>query len=99
MIFATNEEEIEKVHEFKVLYFYATWMPFHKKMMIMIEKIEAKKPYINFCAVDVDYFKSSVKRYSVESIPTIILFNKNKQLKTLNGLVLTSAFNSFFNDI
>jgi thiol-disulfide isomerase/thioredoxin len=99
MIFATNENEIEEKHENKVLYFYATWMPFHKKMMIMIEKIENKNKNIHFIAVDVDHFKSSVIRYSVESIPTIILFNKNKQLKRITGLVLTSAFNSFFNDI
>lgn len=99
MIFATNEDEVEINHDLKVLYFYAPWMPFHKKMMIMIEKIESKNKDIKFIGVDVDYFKSSVKRYSVEFIPTVILFNKNKQLKRLNGLVLTSAFVSFFNDI
>jgi thioredoxin 1 len=98
MKFITHEDDVN-LDGLHVLYFYASWMPYHKKMMIMIDKIEQKYDNIMFSAVDVDFFKNLCKRFTVASIPSIIVFHDGKEVKRITGMVLTSAFRSVFADI
>jgi thiol-disulfide isomerase/thioredoxin len=99
MLFITKEQEILTSVKIKALYFYATWMPFHKKMMIMIDKIEQKYKDIEFLAIDVDHFKGLCRRFNIESVPTVLIIDSGKEIKRINGLVMTSAFKSAFVDI
>jgi len=100
MIYITSENELNLNYPVACIYFYATWMPFHKKMALMIEKIEQKyKDKILFYAVDVDFFKSICKRYKIESIPTIIINHNNKEKQRVNGVILTSVLKNIFADI
>lgn len=99
MLFITKEQEIISPSKIKVLYFYATWMPFHKKMLIMIDKIEQKYKDITFLAIDVDHFKGLCRRFNIESIPTVLIMDNGEEIKRINGLVMTSAFKSAFVDI
>lgn len=98
MIYITSENELNLNYQVVCIYFYATWMPFHKKMAAMIEKIEQKYKVV-FYAVDVDFFKSICKRYKIESIPTIIINHNNKEKERVNGVILTSVLKSIFADI
>ncbi len=98
MIFITEEKEISH-NNIVVLYFYASWMPFHKKMITMISKMENKYSNIKFYAIDTDYFKSLCNIYKVKSIPEIIINKDGKEIKRANGLIMTSAFKSLFADI
>lgn len=99
MLFITREEELQIDKPLQALYFYASWMPFHSKFLTMIDKIEEKHKDISFSAIDVEAFKSQCKRFSVESIPTVIILKDGREIKRINGLVLTSAFRSAFADI
>lgn len=99
MIFLTEESELILLPKIQGLYFYASWMPYHKKMLTMIEKIEAKYKDVDFFAIDVDFFKPFIKRFNIESIPTILILNDTKEIKRLNGLILTSVIKSAFADI
>jgi thioredoxin-like negative regulator of GroEL len=101
MIYLTQENDLNLNHKFACLYFYASWMPFHKKMHTMISKIEDKyKEYdIVFYAIDIDFHKSFLKRFSVESIPTIVIHANNKEVNRTCGIMMTSAFKSLFADI
>ncbi len=65
----------------------------------MIEKMEEKREDISFFAIDVDHFKGLCRRFSVESIPSVVVFKDGKEIKRINGLVMTSAFKSAFADI
>lgn len=100
MQYLTEEKELI-IKNNCCIYFYATWMPFHKKMASMISKIEEnyKEKNIVFYAVDVDFFKNFCQRFNIDSVPTIIIFNENKEVKRINGVVLTSAFKKIFIDI
>lgn len=98
MIFITQEAELS-LDKAQVLYFYATWMPYHKKMMHMIEKVEEKRKDIAFFAIDVDHFKGLCRRFDVVSIPSVLILQDGKEIKRINGLVMTSAFKSAFADI
>lgn len=99
MIFITQEDELKIGEGIVGLYFYASWMPYHKKMMIMISKIEEKYNNIIFYAIDTDYFKNLCKRFEVTSIPTVIIRKNDIEANRLNGIILTSAFRSAFVDI
>lgn len=97
MKFLSKEEDLI-LRNVQALYFYASWMPYHKKMLIMIDKIK-EKYNIDFIAIDVDFFKSLCKRFTIESIPTVIILSDGRELQRITGLVLTSAFKSTFADI
>ena len=99
MIFITEESEIQINEGIVGLYFYSSWMPFHKKMLIMISKIEDKYKDIQFYAIDTDHFKSLCKRFDINEIPTVTVWSRNKEIKKIVGLTMTSAFKSAFNDI
>lgn len=99
MLFISKEEELKIDNKILSLYFYAHWMPYHKKMLTMISKIEEKHKEVSFLAIDVDHFKSLCKRFSVTSIPEVIILVGGEEIKRINGLVLTSAFKSVFADI
>ncbi len=99
MLFLTSEEELILEPKIQILYFYASWMPYHKKMVNMVSKMEQKYKDIDFLAIDVDGFKSFIKRFGINSIPTIVILNNGKEIKRLEGLILTSAIKSAFVDI
>jgi thioredoxin-like negative regulator of GroEL len=98
MIFITREEDLQIDLPLQSLYFYASWMPYHKKFLTMISKIEEKYK-IPFCAIDVDQFSNQCKRFSIDSVPSILILKEGKEVKRINGLVLTSAFKSAYADI
>lgn len=97
MEYISNLEELI-IKDFTVLYFYADWLNFHKKMTIMIEKVEESKEF-NFLAIDIDDFKPLCRKYKIESIPTVVAFYKGKEVGRLVGITLTSAFKTFFREI
>lgn len=99
MLFVTSESEIKLEDSFQGLYFYASWMPYHKKMLVMIDKMEDKFKNIKFMAIDIDSFKNQVIRFNIDSIPTVIILDNGKEVKRINGLVLTSAFKRAVADI
>lgn len=99
MLYATSEEEIRLTDNLQAIYFYASWMPYHKKMAVMIGKMEEKHKDINFLAIDVDQFPNQCKRFAVDSIPTVLVLKAGQEVKRINGLVLTSAFRSALADI
>jgi thiol-disulfide isomerase/thioredoxin len=80
------------------LYFYMTWMPFHNKMIGMIEKIEQKYG-AKFFAIDVYYFKNMSRRFNIESVPTMLIYKDNVEVQKIVGAVLFSAFKSVFENI
>ena len=78
------------------IYFYANWMPFHHKFITMISKIEERHKDIKFLAIDVDHFASQCKRFSITSIPTVVILKNGREIKRVEGLILTSAFKNVF---
>lgn len=74
-------------------------MPYHKKMLIMLNKVKEKYSELEYIAIDTDYYKILCSRFSVTSIPTVLMLHDGKEVGRINGLVLTSAFKSTFSDI
>lgn len=100
MEFLTQESDFKLIDAgIQCLYFYASWMVFHNKMMTMIAKMEEKYKDISFLAIDVEEFKKMCKRFDVQSVPQVLIFDGGKEINRINGIVLTSAFKSVFADI
>lgn len=99
MFFLTQEQELVLNNDLQVLYFYASWMPYHKKMIIMIDKMEQKYKNISFFAIDTDHFKGLCRRFNINTIPVVLIMKNGIELKRISGLILTSAFKSAFADI
>jgi thioredoxin-like negative regulator of GroEL len=99
MLFLTQEVDLTFNKKVQSIYFYASWMPFHKKMLNIIEKIEEKHKDIGFFAIDVDHFKGLCRRFNIESIPSVLILVDGAEVKRINGLVMTSALRSAFADI
>lgn len=99
MNFITREEELQVGLPQLSLYFYASWMPYHKKFLTMISKMEEKYKGMPFYAVDVDQFRNLCTRFQVDVVPTVLVLKEGKEAKRISGLVLTSAFKSAYADI
>ncbi len=99
MIYITDEKEIDFNEGKVVLYFYSDWMPFNKKMLNMLAKMEEEHTNIRHLAINVDHLKLSIKRFDLESIPTVLLFNNGKEIKRITGVILTSAMRRAYADI
>lgn len=99
MNFLTQEEDMLLNNGLQAIYFYAPWVPYHSKFIIMLDKMEKKYLDISFHAIDTDQFNSQCKRFSVDSIPTVLILKSGKEVKRICGLTLTSAFKSVFADI
>jgi len=95
MQFITQEDELHMDLPLQALYFYTSYIPFHKKMLIMIDKIE-KKYNIPFIAIDTDQFKNQCKRFSVVSLPTIIVFSGGTEIQRIDGIITKKLFNNIF---
>lgn len=81
-----------------ICYFYANWMPYHKKMVQILNKMEEKHNNVKFYAIDSDYFKSMNKRFNVDSLPTIIIFKDGKEVNRIKGVPMTSAVRAILNN-
>lgn len=99
MDYLISEDDIYSKKNFQVIYFYGTWMNYHKKFCNMISSFEEKNKNFYFLAVDVDKFRPVANRFEVKSIPCLVVLHKDKEVKKCNGMLLTSAFKSFLNDI
>ena len=98
MQFLTDENELI-FSNYTALYFYASWMPNHHRIVDMISKIEEKYSDLKFLAIDTDYFSGFCRRFKVKSIPTTIIFVNQEEKDRIEGYVLTSAFKKAFSDI
>jgi thiol-disulfide isomerase/thioredoxin len=81
MLFLTDEKELKITSFMTIFYFYVMRDPFHPKMLTSLKKIEKLYPKISFVAVDIDQFSNVIKRFELETTPTIILYKKGKERK------------------
>lgn len=98
MIFITEEKELQLDNKCS-LYFYSNLMPYNKKMLSILHKMEEEHKDVRHFAIDIDQFKSIIKRFDIISIPTTLLFKDGREEKRIVGIVLTSAMRSAYVDI
>lgn len=75
-----------------LLYFYANWMPQHKRMMKVISNL-SELGY-NVIVVDTDSFKDFTKANGISCVPTFVFYKNKKRVKTIEGLQMSSVINN-----
>ena len=64
--------------------FYASWCPFSQRFLPIFEKYARENPE-NCLRVKTDDKAKLCERYSVDVVPTVLLFEKGKVTKRLDG--------------
>jgi thiol-disulfide isomerase/thioredoxin len=64
--------------------FYAFWCPFSQRFLPVFEKYAREKPE-NCLHVKMDDKAKLCEKYSVDVVPTVLLFEKGKVTKRLDG--------------
>ena len=85
MLFITQEQELTWAHPQQILHFYSVSDPFCQKNILVLDKIEARHPAIDFFAIDVDYFIGLLKRFDIITFPTTLIFRSNQEVSRLTN--------------
>jgi len=87
MIREYNGNDFDNLIKNKILVdFYANWCGPCKMLSKVIDEI-SEDINIDILKIDIDKFGGIAKRYGVMSIPTIILFDNNIEIKKNIGLI------------
>jgi thiol-disulfide isomerase/thioredoxin len=81
------EYELEEMLESKgkvFVLFYASWCPFSQMFLPIFEKYAQDNPQ-NCLRVKIDDKAKLCEKYSVDVVPTVLLFVKGKVAKRLDG--------------
>lgn len=82
-----NNEDFKELTKNKVLVdFYATWCGPCKMLLPVLDSLSSEVD-IDIIKIDVDKYSELAREYGVMSIPTLILFENNIELKRTLGFM------------
>lgn len=82
-----NNEDFDELTNKKVLVdFYANWCGPCKMLSLVLDEF-SKEVNIDIIKIDVDKYNDIARKYGVMSIPTLILFENNNELKRTLGFI------------
>ncbi len=70
--------------DLKVLYFHANWVGPSQEMLAVVDRIAAEES-VEVTKIDVAQQRELADKYSIESLPTLLLLDGNDQVKRLMG--------------
>lgn len=79
-------EEIENSQGVILVDFYATWCPPCKKLAPVLDELASSRKY-NIVSINVDENINAATKYSVDTIPTLIVFKDGKPVKSSVGFI------------
>jgi thiol-disulfide isomerase/thioredoxin len=78
-------DDLLKSKDRVIVLFYASWCPFSQRFLPVFEKYAKDKP-VTCLRIVTDDKASLCEKYSVEVVPTVLLFEKGKVKKRLDGV-------------
>jgi thioredoxin 1 len=78
-------DDILKSKDRVVVLFYASWCPFSQKFLPTFEKYAKDKP-LTCLRIVTDDKPSLCEKYSIDVVPTVLLFEKGKVRKRLDAV-------------
>lgn len=80
--------------------FTATWCGPCKMMKPILEELHRRKgEKLRIIKVDIDQSPAAANAYNVQSVPTLLLFQKGKQLWRQSGLMQASSLEKIINQL
>ncbi len=92
IIHLTKENFKELIQEKTLVDFYANWCGPCKMIAPELEKVKSDTKVVK---IDVDEFEELAREYGVMSIPTLILFEKGKEIKRTIGFMDKERIENF----
>ena len=89
------DKEINEVSGLILIDAGAEWCSPCKAQLPIIEKFAKDNPTIKVCKADVDDCPNMSAKYSIRSVPTLMLFRDGKLLKQRSGLATMADVKSF----
>ncbi|MGI6213162.1 MAG: thioredoxin [Christensenellales bacterium] len=82
-----NFDEVISQEKVSLIDFWANWCPPCKMLLPIIDELaEEKGQEYNICKVNVDENGDIAERYSIMTIPTLMVFKKGEMLERLVGV-------------
>jgi thioredoxin 1 len=78
-------EDVLKSKDKVVVLFYASWCPFSRRFLPIFDKYSKNKKQ-SCLQVKIDDKASLCEKYSIDVVPTVILFENGKVSKRLDGV-------------
>lgn len=84
--------------KYLLLDFWATWCAPCQSLSIILKDIYSQyAENLKICKIDIEKNPKLTSKYSIQSIPTLILFKKNKVIDTHVGFLSKDQLQSFLN--
>lgn len=97
-----SEKELKEVQNDGkkiILDVYASWCGPCKVLTPILERIETDYPNIEFLKMDIQKNMEFAKENGIISIPTVILFNGNNEVKKITGLNKEDFYRNLLNNL
>ena len=95
MIHLENENFDELIKDKIVVDFFATWCGPCKMLGPVFEELSTEINDIKFIKVDIDEHEDLCRKYKVMSVPTLIVFDKGKEVKRNIGFIPKDKLKEF----
>lgn len=89
------ETEVLQAEQPVVVDFWASWCGPCQMVGPLIEQLSEEMPKIKFAKINVDDEMELARRYKVESIPTLLVFNAGREVKRQVGALPKTAIRQF----
>lgn len=95
MIHLEKENFDELIKDKVVVDFFATWCGPCKMLGPVFEELSTEINDIKFIKVDIDEHEDLCRKYKVMSVPTLIVFDKGKEVKRNIGFIPKDRLKEF----
>ena len=95
MIHLEKENFDELIKDKVVVDFFATWCGPCKMLGPVFEELSTEINDIKFVKVDIDEHEDLCRKYKVMSVPTLIVFDKGKEVKRNIGFIPKDKLTEF----
>jgi thioredoxin 1 len=82
----TSNEFINLIKEKTLIKFGATWCGPCKIQDSILDKLSLERTDIKIVSIDVDYNPALASEYEIQSVPTVVAFEKGLEIKRLVGV-------------
>lgn len=94
MLYLIEEEDLKINKYINILYFYSPNILFYYRIINIIKELQKEYKKILCYGINVNNFKNLCNRFSIESVPTIVIFKDGIEVERFEGLIFKSEINS-----
>lgn len=79
--------------------FWAKWCGPCKTLIPRLESMESQYPNVKFIKIDVDENSNAALELGIRSIPTVLIYDGNKQVERITGSQSDSQYKEVLNNL